>query len=60
VTLAKSEALFGGGNRIAYLGHLNNFWALSGARSVQLGVSGLYGENPDSLLKTSVLGATSA
>jgi hypothetical protein len=56
VTMANNETLFGSGNRIAYLAHLNNFWALSGATFVQLGVSGLYGENPDSLLKTSVAG----
>jgi hypothetical protein len=56
-TLANNETVFGGGNRLAFMGHLNNFWSLSPATFVQLGASALYGENPDSALKTTVFGA---
>jgi hypothetical protein len=56
VTLANNETLFAGGNRLAFMGHLNNFWNLSPATFVQLGGSAMYGENPDSALKTSVFG----
>ncbi len=55
-TLANNETVFGGGNRLAFLGHLNNFWALSPATFVQIGGSALYGENADSALKTTVFG----
>ena len=56
VTLANSDRLFDGGNRLSFLGHLNNFWSLSPATFVQIGGSALYGENPDSALKTTVFG----
>jgi hypothetical protein len=56
VTLANNETLFDGGNRLSFLGHLNNFWNLSPATFVQIGGSALYGENPDSALKTTVFG----
>jgi hypothetical protein len=55
-TLANNEALFDGGNRIALLGHLNNFWQLSRSTFLQIGGTALYGENPDSALKTRVFG----
>lgn len=55
-TLANNETLFQGGNRLAFLGHLNNFWNLSSATFVQIGGSAMYGENPDSALKTTVFG----
>jgi hypothetical protein len=55
-TLANNETVFQGGNRLAFMGHLNNFWSLSPATFVQLGASALYGENPDSALKSSVFG----
>lgn len=56
VTLANNETIFQGGNRLAFLGHLNNFWSLSPATFLQIGGSALYGENPDSALKTTVFG----
>ena len=57
VTLSGSgDALFGGGNRLSYLGHLLNFWQLGRSTYFQLGGTGLYGENPDSSLKTTVWG----
>ncbi|MBI2073248.1 MAG: hypothetical protein HYT81_09505 [Gemmatimonadetes bacterium] len=55
-TLANNEALFQGGNRVALLGHLNNFWQLSRSTFVQVGGTAIYGENPDSALKTRVFG----
>ncbi len=55
-TLADNPTLFEGGHRLAFLGHLNNFWNLSPAAFVQLGVSALYGENPDSALRTTTFG----
>jgi hypothetical protein len=55
-TLANNEALFESGNRVALLGHLNNFWQLSRSTFVQVGGTALYGENPDSALKTRVFG----
>jgi len=57
LTMANNDALFGEGGRIAGLGHLNNFWQVNRSSFLQLGVTGLYGENPDSSLKTTVAGA---
>jgi hypothetical protein len=56
VTLADNEALFDGGKRLSFLGHLNNFWQISRSTFVQIGATGLYGENPDADLRTRVLG----
>jgi hypothetical protein len=57
VTLSRSgDELFAGGNRPSYLLHLLNFWQLSPATYAQLGLSGLYGTNPDSSLSTAVGG----
>jgi hypothetical protein len=56
VTLANNATLFAGGNRLSFLGHLNNFWNLSPATFVQVGGSALYGQNPDSALTTTVFG----
>jgi len=55
-TLANNEVLFQGGNRVAVLGHLNNFWQLSRSTFVQVGGTALFGENPDSALTTRVFG----
>ena len=55
-TLANNEVLFENGNRLSVLGHLNNFWQLSGSTYFQLGLTGLYGTNPDSSLKTGMAG----
>lgn len=56
VTLADNEALFDAGNRLAVLGHLNNFWQLNRATFVQLGSTALYGENRAVDLTTRLLG----
>jgi hypothetical protein len=53
---ASGDALFAGGNRLSYLGHLLNFWQLSRSTYFQLGGTGLYGTNPDTALKTTVWG----
>jgi hypothetical protein len=50
------EALFGGGGRPTYLGHLLNFWQLNRSTYMQIGGSALYGTNPDSALRTAVGG----
>ena len=57
VTLANNPVLFDDGNRLAFLGHLKNFWPLSSATFVEIGGSALYGSNPDSDLKSTVFGA---
>jgi hypothetical protein len=57
VSLANNRALFYEGRRLSALGHLNNFWQVSRSSYFQVGFTGLYGENPDSSLKTSALGA---
>ena len=56
-TLGDNEVLFENGNRLSVLGHVNNFWQLSRSTFFQLGATGVYGENPDIGLETSVLGA---
>ncbi|HEY3280042.1 MAG TPA: hypothetical protein VGJ83_05980 [Gemmatimonadales bacterium] len=53
---ASDEALFGGGGRPTYLGHLLNFWQISRSTYMQVGGSVLYGTNPDSALRTTVGG----
>jgi hypothetical protein len=57
--LGDNEVLFDAGARPAVLAHLNNFWNLGRAAYFQIGVTGVYGENPDSSLKTT-LGGVSA
>lgn len=52
VTAGSNDALFDGGNRPAYLVHLNNFWQLSRSTYLQLGATGVYGTNPDTALKS--------
>lgn len=55
-TLADNRTMFGGGRRLAALGHLNSFWQVSRPTFVQVGATALYGENPDSALAARVLG----
>ena len=50
--MGDNAVLFDGGSRLAILGHLNNFFDLSRSTYVQVGVTGMYGENPDTLLQT--------
>ena len=57
VTRSASDAeLFGGGGRPSFLVHLLNFWQLGGSTYMQLGATGLVGQNPDSALQTAVGG----
>lgn len=56
-TLGENEVIFEDGNRLSILGHLNNFWQLSRSTFFQVGATGVYGENPDLGVETSVLGA---
>jgi hypothetical protein len=56
VTAGSNDVLFEGGNRPAYLLHLNNFWQLSRSTYMQLGATGVYGTNPDTALKTTMGG----
>ncbi len=57
VTVGRNEVLFADGDRPSFLGHLNNFWQLGAASFFQLGLTGLYGRNPDEDLNARVLGA---
>jgi hypothetical protein len=56
-TVGSNEVMFEESNRVSFLGHLNNFWQLSPAAFLQVGFTGLYGENPDSSLVSRVGGA---
>jgi hypothetical protein len=54
--LGTNDVLFENGNRVSLLGHLNNFWQINRSTYMQLGMTALYGENPDSSLATGVAG----
>ena len=54
--LGDNAGLFDGGNRPAGLVHLNNFWNVGSSSFFQFGVTGMYGQNPDSALKTTLGG----
>jgi hypothetical protein len=56
LTAGSNDVLFEGGNRPAYLLHLNNFWQLSRSTYMQIGATGIYGTNPDTALKTTMGG----
>ena len=56
VTSGSNDVLFEGGNRPAYLLHLNNFWQLGNSTYMQIGATGVYGTNPDTALKTTMGG----
>jgi hypothetical protein len=53
---SSDDELFGGSGRPTYLAHLLNFWQLSRSTYAQLGGSILYGDNPDSTMRTTVGG----
>jgi hypothetical protein len=57
VTLSSNDMLYQGTNRLSFLGHLNNFWQVSRSTYFQIGGTAAYGENPDSSLQTTTLGA---
>jgi hypothetical protein len=56
ITVGSNEVLFEDGDRPAFLLHLNNFWQLNRSTYAQLGVTGVYGTNPDSALQTTLGG----
>jgi hypothetical protein len=58
-TLGDNEVLFAGGDRPSWLGHLSGFWQTSRSTYAALSVTGVYGTNPDTSLKTT-LGAVAA
>jgi hypothetical protein len=59
VTRGDNTTMFAAGNRPAYLSQLSGFWQFSRATYAQLSVTGIYGTNPDTSLKTAV-GAVAA
>lgn len=54
VTQGTNDTLFQGGNRPSYLSSLSGFWQFTRSTYAQLSVSGAYGTNPDSSLKTTI------
>ena len=54
VTRGDNTTLFAAGNRPAYLSQLSGFWQFSRATYAQISVTGIYGENADSSLRTTV------
>jgi hypothetical protein len=59
VTRGDNATLFARGNRPAYLSQLSGFWQFSRSTFGQLSVTGIYGANADTALKTTV-GAVAA
>lgn len=55
VTQGSDEVLFDSGNRVSYLGHINNFWQVNESTYFQIGATGVWGENPDVELESTVL-----
>ncbi len=55
VTRGNNEALFDDGNQISYLGRIQSFWDF-GASTLQLGATGVYGQNDDVSLDSKLLG----
>ncbi len=56
-TVGGNDVLFEGGDRLSFLGHLNNFWELGRSSFFEFGLTGLWGENPDEDLDSRVFGA---
>lgn len=56
VTRGSNESLFAGGNELTYSARLQSFVDLGPASFLQLGTSGVYGENDDEDLRSRVLG----
>lgn len=55
VTQGSDEVMFDSGNRPSYLGHVNNFWQVNESTYFQIGATGLWGENPEEELESTVL-----
>ena len=51
-TSASNDALFGEGGDLSVLGRFQSFWDLSAAAYLQIGATGVYGENEDDALKS--------
>ncbi len=47
LTRSENEALFESAKRISFLGNIRSFWDLSASSYLQLGATGVYGENKD-------------
>lgn len=56
VTKADNPVLFEGGNQLSYLGRFQSFWDLSSSTHLQLGVTGVTGENDDAFIESRLLG----
>ena len=56
VTRGNNAALFDGGSQMSYLGRFQNFWDLSAASFLQLGATGVYGQNDEAGLQSRLLG----
>jgi hypothetical protein len=56
VTQGTNAGLFDAGNRLAVLGHVNNFWQVNASTYFQVGATGIYGTNPDTALATTLGG----
>lgn len=56
VTRADNDALFVGGSDLSYLGRFQSFWELSGSTTLQLGATGVTGDNDEAALNSRVLG----
>ncbi len=54
VTQGTNDSLFLGGNRPSFLSALSGFWQFTRSTFAQVSVSGAYGTNPDSSLKTTI------
>ncbi len=54
--LGNNAALFDGGDRPAALLHVNNFFQLNRATYVQVGMTGVWGHNPDADVRTQLGG----
>ncbi len=55
VTRGDNEALFGGGNELSYLGRIQNFWDLGASTYLQLGATGVIGDNDELSLDSRLL-----
>ncbi len=54
ITRGTNQGLFAGGDRPGYLSSLSGFWQFTRSTYAMASVSGTYGTNPDSSLKTSL------
>ncbi len=55
-TRASNDVLFDGGSQLSYLGRFQNFWDLGGSAYLQLGATGVYGQNDEAEIESKLLG----